>query len=222
MACETHHPFAAVLTGDIVKSRGLTDRALSGVMDTLADSVSDIGKDLGLHAGFARYRGDGWQAFLPEGAPALRAALRLIAALTARHKGAATRMTIGLGAADLPPDRALGAASGAAFVTSGDLLAAQERWQRLTLAPRAGQALCAVTQLLDWQARQWTAPQAEALFEALRIQTPTQEEIAARIGGVTRQAIQIRLSGTGLPAIQEALHVFESTVADLWTRTAPA
>jgi hypothetical protein len=214
--------FAAVLTGDIIKSRRQSNTVLDAMMTTLRDATHDIGRDMGVDAVFSRHRGDGWQVFLPKGRCALRATLRLIAALTAHHKGAETRIGIGLGNAVLPDDLTLGAASGGAFTRSGDALAGLSRHHRLSLSLPPNAPLTALTALLDWQARQWTAAQSEALFEALRQVPQTQEDIATTIGGVTRQAVQIRLSGVGLYAVVQAIDAFEHNIQETWARDTPS
>lgn len=221
MAVKTLFLFSAVLTGDLVNSRGMSAAQVDAAMDTLEKAASDIADDMRIEACFARHRGDGWQVFLSEGHAGLRAALRLMACLTATHKGAATRIGIGLGPATVPTDRALAAASGPAFVQAGDSLADQDRATRLSLTPDAGDAFGAVSLLLGWQAQQWTAAQAQALYHALQFQPITQEEIADRIGGITRQAVQNRLSGTGLNAIEAALRAFEASVNKSFHSTDP-
>lgn len=205
------HDFAAVLTGDIRESRHSSEAALGNAMSRIAETAHDIGDDLNLETRFNRHRGDGWQVFLPRAQGALRAALRISAALTAQEDGLKTRIAIGLGSATIPDDGDLGAASGTAFVAAGDMLDSMDRHEMIVIDRQVGTVMTAMIGLLDWQAQNWTAPQSAALFEALRHRAPTQEDIATKFG-VSRQAIQLRLAGTGLPAIREAIHAFQSTV----------
>ena len=209
-----NHHFAAVLTGDLRNSRSMSGDALTKAMDLIERTAGDIGCDVGQAVRFDRHRGDGWQVFLPQTETALRATLRIVAALRAQN-GPDTRIAIGIGAATLPANDDLGAASGEAFIGAGDMLDGMDRHQNLAIDRRTGTFIPAIVGLLDWQSRQWTAPQAAALYEALRNQTPTQEEIAMKFG-VSRQAIQLRLAGTGLPAIRDALHAFESGIETAW------
>ena len=202
------YPHAAVLTGDLVSSRDSASEEVTRAMTVLQTTAQDIGQDAHLPATFERHRGDGWQIFLPKAAPALRAALRVIAALTAAETGLTTRISIGLG--DAQVDGPLASASGTAFVTAGDGLDAMDRGTRLSLSGTSDTLLPAMVGLLDWQSQRWTPAQAEALFEALRAQNPTQAEIADKLG-VKRQAIQQRLAATGLPALRAALDAFETT-----------
>ena len=183
-------------------------------MACLSDTAADIAADSGSHVRFARFRGDGWQMLLPEAGTALRAALRVIAALTAADQGFATRIGVGLGAADLPADGALSAGRGQAFLDAGDTLDRLTEPDRLSFGQAGGPALPVIVALIDWQARNWTAPQAEALFEALRHNPPTQAEIAARFG-ISRQAVGLRLGGTALSALRDAIGYFEDNVRTL-------
>ena len=125
-----------------------------------------------------------------------------------------SRIGIGAGPAHIPDDGDLAAASGAAFHMAGDVLAGLARGTHLALPPipgALGDALGALMLFVDREAQGWNRTQGQALFEALRIQTPTQEEIAQKVG-VTRQAVQSRLSGTALDALQETLRVYESRI----------
>ncbi|WP_136443537.1 MarR family transcriptional regulator [Pacificoceanicola onchidii] len=223
MADWTNLTFAAVLTGDLVSSRKQDSAMVDRAMTVLHGAVAEFAEDYALPPDafvFDRYRGDGWQVFLPEGDMALRAALRLIATLT-KHPDLplSTRIGVGLGAAQLPGSRDLGAARGEAFTEAGDVLDGMDRHQRLAFPDRIGPSLQAIAGLLDWQSQNWTPAQAAALFEALRNQSPTQEEIATQFG-VSRQAVQIRLSKAGAKAILEAIEAYESQIQETWERRA--
>ncbi len=204
------HVFASVLTGDLVASRRHGPDALDEAMQVLERASHDIGEDTGAPPLFQRHRGDGWQIFLPMAQTGLRAALRIQAALVAAGS-LSTRIGIGVGPAQIPDDGNLAAASGVAFHMAGDVLAGMGRGTQLAL-PRIpgalGEALGALMLFVDREAQGWNRTQGQALFEALRVQAPTQEEIAQK-AGVTRQAVQSRLSGTALDALQETLRVYE-------------
>ena len=205
---------SAVLTGDFISSRKASSKALDAAMATLAQVTADLQSDTHTRAVFDRHRGDGWQIYLSEAAPALRAALRIVAALAAGHSGLASRIAIGFGPARLAADGDLAAATGAAFVTSGETLDGMDKFTRLSADRQCGAAFQAMIGLLDWQSRHWSAAQAEALYWQLASQSPTQEEIAEKLG-VTRQAVQQRLAATGYKAILEAVRAFETHLPDL-------
>ncbi|MCM2561331.1 hypothetical protein M8756_00225 [Lutimaribacter sp. EGI FJ00015] len=210
------HEFAAVLTGDLRNSRKLGSGRLAATMRHIVDAARDIGRDCKTSVHFDRHRGDGWQIVLPRAETALRAALRITAALAAQD-GPATRIAIGIGAVHLPGSGDLGAADGPAFVASGDLLDSMERQRNIVIDARTGPCIPAMIGLLDWQSRHWSAPQAQALYDALRSSPPTQEEIAQEFG-VSRQAIQLRLAGTGLAAIRDAVAVYENDLGVIWQK----
>ncbi|MBV6635035.1 MAG: hypothetical protein KI788_03900 [Mameliella sp.] len=207
------HDFASVLTGDLVASRRHGPEVLDKAMQVLERVSRDFGEDIGAKAVFQRHRGDGWQLFLPLAQPSLRAALRIQAALAAAGS-LATRIGIGVGPAHIPDDGDLAAASGAAFHMAGDVLAGLARGTHLAVPPipgALGDAFGALMLFVDREVQGWNRTQGQALFEALRVQTPTQEDIAQKVG-VTRQAVQSRLSGTALDALQKTLWVYENRI----------
>ncbi|ETX27201.1 hypothetical protein [Roseivivax isoporae] len=202
---------AAVLTGDIVGSRKAGREAVEASFDTLARSLSRMAPWCGGPARLTRFRGDGWQALVPEGARALRAALVLRADLRAEDRPA-MRVAIGLGGATRTGSRDLSDADGPAFHAAGDALDAMGRGTRLVLAARGAPALApALVTLCDAVSRGWSRAQAEAAALALVPAPPTQAEIAARFG-ISQQAVAARLDGAGAEALEAALEAFEGAV----------
>lgn len=204
--------FAAVLTGDIVASRTAPPNALNAGIAAILEIPRSLPD-----ARAVRTRGDGWQLFLPDGRIALRAALLVTARLSSLEAPLKTRIGIGLGAATLPADEDLAAGSGEAFEAAGDLLDGMKRGPLIKITPQAGAIVEALVTLLAHQAERWTRPQAAALFEALRDQTQTQEDIAQTMA-VTRQAIQDRLSKVDHNALRAALDAFEGSIKETWER----
>ncbi|MGZ9811732.1 hypothetical protein ACXN5S_14815 [Pseudoroseicyclus sp. H15] len=198
----------AVLTGDIVGSSELTAEALSGLLESLTLLAADEG------AAFGRYRGDGWQIYLAEAPRALRLTLQILAHLQGIAPPAETRIAIGIGTAELPP-AGIAAGAGPAFETSGRLLDDLPARERLAIAG-AGitplhQALLAACGEI---AGRWTRTQAEAVIHALDAlgtpdDPPRHEDLAAELG-LTRQAMQSRLSGAGWGTILKALAAWEA------------
>lgn len=213
MIADLTFPCAGVLTGDLVGSRQHGENDVSRTMQVLERAARDIGADLGVDKIFQRYRGDGWQVFLPEAEGSLRAALRLHAA-TAAAEALPSRIAIGFGPATLPGTRDLAAASGDAFTMAGDVLADMPRDLRLALPNMLSSTMHALLLFVDRESQGWNRTQGEAIFEALRVDQPTQEQIADKTG-VSRQAIQSRLSGTALNALREGIAAYENTLSDL-------
>ena len=142
---------------------------------------------------------------------ALRIAVILMARLAAAG-GPLTRVAIGLGQIDSLAGGNLGAASGSAFLRSGQMLDQMNGRRRLVLAgaPQIAAGLIdAQLQLIEYVAERWSQPQAEALVLALSPGWDTLADLSARLG-ITRQAVQLRLKAGGFGAIQAAIQAFEA------------
>lgn len=200
----------AVFTGDLIGSREVSAAAVDAAMDSLKNAAQSLETAHGFSARFTRNRGDGWQILLPHPHLALHAFLALAATLRAADTGLATRIAIGLGPVDTPGTADLSDAAGAAFVTSGDLLETLDTetaaiaghgvtdWQRGVIA------------LADWIVNGWTAQQAEAVAVTLLDPTHTTNAERARTLGISRQAFEARLKGSGLSAFAPARHAFQT------------
>ena len=84
--------------------------------------------------------------------------------------------------------------------------------RRLVLAgaPSGASAwIDAQLQLIEHLAERWSAAQAQALVMALSPGWEVQADLAAKLG-ITRQAMQVRLKGSGYPAIASAIAAFEN------------
>ncbi len=180
-------------------------------MARLAAAATEIaGWTPGADARFTRFRGDGWQMHLADPGRALRAALRVIAALAAAPDGLATRAAIGVGGVDSLGTASLADADGPAFAASGRALDTMGRGRRLAVdGADVGEMHRALVDLLDERSARWTRPQAEAVALALDPDAPPARALAARLG-ITPQAISYRLTGAGLPAIRSALAAWEA------------
>jgi hypothetical protein len=203
---------AAILTGDLIASTRAAPLASDGAMAALQSAAQTIRKITGADPRFTRFRGDGWQIYLPGRPFVLRASLILIAALRASGTGLTTRLSVGIGPVDQLGSKDLSDASGPALILSGRNLdnmtnffnhftyadpADTEDWPR------------ALLDLALWQARHWTPEQAEAAALALDLPRPGDEALAGSLG-ISRQAFQSRLRGAGLMALSRALTAFEA------------
>ncbi|MFQ1699902.1 hypothetical protein ACJ5NV_04825 [Loktanella agnita] len=199
----------AVLTGDLIKSRKASTAAVDDTLDLLHDAATDFGKAHAQDLRFTRFRGDGWQVILRTPGLLLDAALFFIANLKAGETGIATRISIGTGTAEALGTRDLSDATGPAFFVSGDHLDHMGRGRMIALAgPSIGPAERAIIDLAECIAAGWTATQAEAMALYLISDTQRHEDIAATLG-VTRQAVQSRLSGAGLPYFDNARYAIQ-------------
>ena len=200
----------AVLTGDLIKSRQASSAAVETTLDTLGQAAATFGTSWDIDTRFTRYRGDGWQIVLTNPGLMLDAALYLIARLRAGQAGIATRISIGTGPVETLGSRDLSDATGPAFFISGDQLDNMARNRMLALGGHGiGPAQVAIIDLAEYAATGWTPTQAEAMALHLEGRLQRHEDIAARLG-VTRQAIQSRLSGAGLPYFDNALYAMRN------------
>lgn len=197
----------AVITGDLIASTEAPGR-VDGAMSALATAAAQISGWTGHSTRFTRFRGDGWQMLLVHPALALRAALLIAARLRMADTGLSTRLAIGLGQVDSLGRADLSDASGPALTLSGRALDHMPRSQRWVMAGDLPPWQPALLTLAEWHASRWSREQAEAVAALLPPDTPTQATVAADLG-ITRQALQARLSGAGLAAWRPALAAYE-------------
>ena len=209
-----HTPIIAVLTGDLVRSREAETETVDRAMRILAAIADDLTDIAGADTRFTRFRGDGWQLVLREPRAVLRACLVIVAKLRASGLGVDTRVSVGLGRQSSIGTANLSDATGPAFFISGHHLDSAPKRRRLLIAgggERDQTWQTALFDLIEHQVSSWTQLQAEAVAIALSDgqKTMTQADIARDLT-VTRQAVQIRLSGAGYWALENALAAFES------------
>ena len=200
----------AAITGDLIRSRQADTAAVSQTFEILSDAATAFGAARGLELRFTRYRGDGWQIVLSKPGLLLDAALYIIARLKAGQTGIATRLSIGVGPVETLGTRGLADATGPAFFVSGDQLDAMGRNRMIALTGQGiGAAQVAIIDLAEWIASGWTATQAEAVAKYLEGHLMRHEDIAEKLG-ITRQAVQSRLSGAGLSYFDNALYALRN------------
>jgi hypothetical protein len=205
----------AVLTGDLVKSSKLGPLELDAVRKTLFEAADEMRTwQAGLIVGSPEFfRGDAWQLLMSDPGMFLRVALYLRAALR-RQKGWDTRISIGLGGVQQIDERQISLSIGSSFTLSGHGLDdmgsapgfrfhAEEQ-----LAPRTGW----VQPLLDLCGAlvgRLKPGQSATICEVLRPDTPTQREIATRLG-ISQQGVSDALLSAGWSAIDTTLDYVES------------
>lgn len=200
----------AVILGDLIHSGRHDAATVNRAMHSLQDSAASLAPLVG-DTHFTRFRGDGWQLVTARPEMALRLALAMMARLES-ETGPATRVAIGIGQIDDLAGGALGAASGSAFLRSGQMLDGMPARRRLVLAgaPAAAAAWAdALLQLIEFVTQGWSPYQAQAVSMALAPGWEVQADLAERLG-VTRQAMQLRLKGAGYPALSAAVAAFEA------------
>lgn len=200
----------AVITGDLISSTAAPGAAVDRAMEALRHAANQLTTWTMADTRFTRFRGDGWQLYLAKPSFALRAALFLIAYLRAADLGLATRISVSIGPYQTLGQVGLSGASGIAFTQSGRVLDNMPKAARMGFNSNGEEFFwqAALLDLASWQANRWTREQATAMALALDPIGPTQDQIAKSLG-ITRQAVQVRLKGAGLSALQSALFAFE-------------
>lgn len=208
----TSLPFAAVLTADVVGSRGIPAAQLEAGLSRIArvlESRFSPGRKL-----FQFYRGDSFQA-LTEPAEALRIALLWRAGLKAIPEVPEwdIRIAIGLGPVTHSGE-SLATSAGPAFEGSGILLDEMKKSDEARIAFHTRDALWTKTLntasfLAEGIIRRWTSAGAETTFQLL-MSNETQEALAARLG-VSQPAIHKRLQAASWPAIRSWEEYFRNS-----------
>ena len=201
----------AILTGDVVGSSRAGAQATDRALAALQEAARDISTWIDHDTRFTRFRGDGWQICLPvQPGLAFRATLFLSARLRAADTGLATRIAVGIGPIERSGTNDLSDAAGEAFETSGGTLDGMDRWDRILIAGRG------ITdwheglfEIADWMIRRWSREQAEAAALVLDDKAATATALAERLG-ISRQAFQARLDGSGVDALATALRAFDN------------
>ena len=191
---------AAVLTGDLIGSTQAPALQLEDTMALLSQTAQNIGDD----TRFTRFRGDGWQLYLNNAGNCLWACLLILARIKAKPDGLATRVSVGIGAVSSLGATGLSAAAGPAFTQSGRGLDDMDTAQTLAIRGDAVDRLQkALFAFAAEKASKWSREQAEAMALALQAAAPSRAAMAQTLG-ITRQAVDARLSAAGLRLLEEA------------------
>ena len=203
-------PSAAVLTGDLVESSRAgpiaTGRAMQRIEATLASVENWVGNGPGY---FTRIRGDGWQFVLQNQKYTLRSSLMVFANLHSDRDLPQTRISIGLGGIDRIDGSDLSAATGMAFISSGQHLDAMNKTDRFSIGGNTATSLHrAIITLVEDHISRWTPEQAEAAAYYLNPTDPTLKQIAEALG-ISTQAVHSRIKGGGAQALRQAVKYWE-------------
>jgi hypothetical protein len=215
--------FVAVLSGDLVKSRGLEGRRQEA-MDGLAQAIETARNHLApkqcrlLFSGF--YRGDAFQCGLSDPGHSLwTAAFLRTELIKLRGSGLRVdaRLGLGWGAATEWDESNISASDGEAFQLSGkalnSLISGKEKYRRFLMLspwPRHNELFSVISAFLDAMIQRWTPEQAQAI--SLFLREKGQEEIS-RILRISQPAVQTRLQTAGHFALTEALDLFSQIIA---------
>jgi len=214
-------PCQAVLTGDIIRSRGLDPAGFEAMRATLMAACAEIAGWTGPGAGSIDFfRGDAWQMLISDPRLALRASLFVRARLRAVHRRD-SRIAVGIGHIDRLERPRLSLSLGEAFVLSGQALDAMTRYSDLTIAlpPEAGERailLEVIACLCSAIAGGWTQRQAELVCLALLPDALTNEAIGRRlVPAIRKQTVTRALAGARWHALRQAIVAFEALAWDV-------
>lgn len=204
-------PPIAVLTGDLIASTDLPAKTVDETMADLGRGADIIGQWQNSATRFTRARGDGWQLCLIRPALCLRATIYLRARLLAADTNFGSRISVGIGPGDVPHDDSLNAASGPAFILSGQGLDTMPikstfRFQRMTASTGAAQAAFI---LADALCGDLTPAMARSLAPMLAPDPPTQTDVASQLG-LSKQAVRDALARANADSIVAAVQAFET------------
>lgn len=229
----------AVLTGDLIGSSRASPLRLEATMANIKATAHFLTQFTGeetrftpFDAKFTRYRGDGWQIVVPPHSY-LRAVALILARLKADDQALPTRIAIGIGPVNSLGGTDLRDASGLAFEYSGRALDALTRDRDIAVRrgpedpiaylgrdqdrPRMNGSIAwsdaAILALFGFIAGRWTRLQAEAVALALENGTDKQRSIAEKLG-ISRQALNLRLTGAGYGPILTAINLTTTYFAD--------
>lgn len=212
----------AVLTGDLVGSRRLSESELKRLFNGLKELWEQFGQAHGssVVGSLEIYRGDGWQAALSKPALAVDAAVFLRAAVKAQPfpQKTDTRIGIGIGEIRALLSNRLSESNGMAFQRSGEALESLSREDRFfgfQSAMEGRQAPeSAVLFMMDLAIQRWSKPEAAAAMGSLlgwKQEMIAEHPYSAKKNGEapTRQAVSDTLGRIGwkshwLPALAAA------------------
>lgn len=213
----------AALTGDLVKSSGLTVQQLAAAKQALTGAAETIqARWQALRGTIDFYRGDGWQMLVDKPHLALRISLFLRAYMISAGQPD-TRIAIGFGAVQHLDLRRISQSTGKAFELSGHLLDTMGLHRRLAAlaaedAPPTLAMLPAAVALADAVCQKWTPRQAQLV--ALVLQGVKQVDAAQQVKPpITPQAVAKQLKSAGWFAIEAALETVEQQTC--WQQNKP-
>ena len=198
----------AVITGDVIGSRGFAD---SVWREALHSALSDFGES---PAQWDLYRGDAFQLLLAQPERALMVAMS-IKAYVKCTKGLDVRMAIGLGQVHSLQAR-VAESNGEAFVYSGSLIDELEQWDQslalrcadeaLNMELNASLALAAA--VMD----KWLPNYAQAMYASLKHPHCTQVQLAKQLG-MAQSTLSERHTRANRRALIRFAEYFQSRIA---------
>ncbi|EWH03822.1 hypothetical protein [Halomonas sp. BC04] len=205
----------AVLTGDVIDSRKITDRQrLYALLDDILAELATR------HGGRGeRFRGDGFQLALPKAAAAMEVAIALRAALIEHSEDDQrwdARIAVAVGPTGWPDDGRLATADSEPFVRSGhDLDGLSEGSAHLSLAlldETDDGSLALLTRYLDDMVASWSRYSAEVV--RLSMASETSQQAMADHLGIKQPSVHKRLRAARWPLLADTLAYLSERLAE--------
>ena len=199
----------AVLTGDIVNSTQLSPAAGKKLL-------TQLHQVLGAHQ-YEFYRGDSFQVYLRDAAPALQLALLCRTAAmgiagVAGPPASDVRLSIGI-AATKPPAALLGASKGEAFIVSGrafdEMLQQGSRLAITSINALANEGLDVIAAYINAIFKMMTGKQAMVIFELLK--GDTQQAVAQKLKK-SKSTVHQHVTAGRWPEIEKLLQQYTNIV----------
>lgn len=211
----------AVITGDIIGSKRFSKEDRQSVYALMKAGSQAVCRyfeqDFPLDIAIAR--GDEWQALVVRPCQALRIALYYRATLKGGmpDKDLDTRFAIGIGTVNFIPEDNAAEGDGAAFNLSGKTLDGLDRFTIGVAVEHEAfdhftSALQAAALLVDSQAQQWTAPQAQAVSGMLLGWKQSDIASAWQPAPISQQAVSRHLQSAGWPFVEQGLSIYEDLI----------
>jgi predicted DNA-binding protein (UPF0251 family) len=211
--------YYAVITGDIINSA-----RIQGDYTKILQAVSeDILKYQNAELVFDTYRGDSFQALIPEPQQAMLLSLIFRAGLRRNSNDQKlesiwdARISVGIGKVknqSINKESKIGALDGEAFVLSGRILDAMKKennaFKITTPNKELNKAFTAICPLIDAITQRWTTAQAEAVYIYL-LRNLTQKEIGKMLN-ISQKAISKRLVTSNIEKIKPFLSHFNELI----------
>jgi hypothetical protein len=195
---------SAVITADVVNYTGLPIKDQQKLMDAL----SQLAKPNKLEF----YRGDSFQVYLKHPNEALRLLVKMRTAarsINAEFPMTDIRASIGIGEVNHPL-KALGTASGEAFILSGrsfdNMFQTEQKLVIQSEQPQMQTTLRLIASFIDYLMNQLTSKQAEVVFELLNNQTQLE---AAKKLKKSQATVNQHLQSAAWSEIEKLLGEFE-------------
>ncbi len=218
--------YKAVITGDIVHSREVSD--LQSLLQVLKDAVHEIEAVLGSIIKFEIYRGDSFQMLINEPENAIRIAILIRSKLRSEtpysdeedaniplEKLWDARVSIGIGSVNKAESRVV-ESTGEAFELSGNQVDAMkklpDRIKLLSGWANLNEQFDALMKLSDAIISRWTLSSSAAVYRQLLF-NETQKKIAQNLK-ISQPAVHKRLSIANIDAIKSMLNYLNITIKE--------